>query len=118
MSVLVVDDDGAIRESLVAYLEEFGVENVRVAADGREAILLLNQDAPDVMLLDLMMPHVDGFQVLKAIRVGEVSRPGKIIVLSAHMDGAAADQIRTLGADACVGKPFSEWDLKLAIGLA
>ena len=118
MSFLVVDDDEAIRESLVAYLEEFGVDNVVQAVDGQQALRLLGQSSPDVLLLDLMMPNVDGFQVLQAIRTGKTPKPARIVVLSAHIARGAAAQIRELGADACVSKPFSERDLRAAIGLS
>ena len=118
MTVLVVDDDEAIRESLVAYLEEFGVEDVIQAVDGEQALRLLGQSPPDVLLLDLMMPNVDGFQVLQAIRTGKAPKPARIVVLSAHIDRGAAEQIRELGADACISKPFSEQELRAAIGLS
>ncbi len=119
LTALVVDDDDSIRESLLAYLEEFGFKNILAAKDGAAALRILATSAPDVLLLDLMMPVTDGFEVLKAIRTGKTAgRPGRVIVLSAHSDREMATRVIQLGADGYIGKPFTDADLMAALGLS
>ncbi len=115
-SALVVDDDPSIREAIVLLLEDMGVPHVSEAGDGVQAIEALNGPTPDVMVLDLMMPRMDGIEVLRAIRMGKTTgRPHRIIVLSAYIDHSAASQLKSLGADAWINKPFSLDELQRAI---
>ena len=66
----------------------------------------------DFLLLDLMMPKVDGYEVLKELRTGTYERPSKIIVMSAHAQPAELDSLMALGADAFMPKPFTLTDLE------
>lgn len=117
-SFLIVDDDQPIRENLVEFLEEFGFKDVREAADGRQALARLAESVPDVMMLDLMMPDVDGFDVLQALKgAGADLRLRRTVVLSAHVDRAVATQIRELGAYARIVKPFLDQDLRGVVGV-
>ncbi|HEX5501787.1 MAG TPA: response regulator [Thermomicrobiales bacterium] len=101
--VLVVDDDDDIREVLVAALREDGYA-VREAGSGRQALDILAAWPPDLILLDLMMPEMDG----RAFRAGQRERGlaagAPLIVVSASR--WADDQARELGAVAGVAKPF------------
>ena len=105
--VLVVDDDPAIRESM-AY--ELGVKGYTVvtAADGVEGVRAFESHKPDLVLTDLSMPRLDGFEVISAIRA---TSPTPIIVLSVR--GNDRDKVRALdlGADDFVTKPFSVEEL-------
>lgn len=100
--VLIVDDDENICELLRLYLEKDGFETV-VAGDGRQAIELAQKTAPDMILLDIMLPELDGWQVCREIRkTSEVP----IIMLTAK--GETFDKILglELGADDYITKPF------------
>jgi len=115
--VLVVDDEEDVCEAVSALLQELGVRDVGVARDGEEALAALERTPWDVMLLDLLMPRLDGFGVLTALREGRSSiRPGRIVVMSAHVRGTAASALRTLGADDLLVKPIELEDLAARIG--
>jgi DNA-binding response OmpR family regulator len=107
-SVLVVEDDPAIREGLVDALGFHG-HRVQQAADAPSATLAALRSACDIVLLDLMLPGGDGFDVLKEIRRLKPELP--VIVLTAR--GREADRVRglQLGADDYVVKPFSVREL-------
>ncbi len=102
-SVLVVDDEPMVREVLERYLTAEGF-SVGVAADGEEAIARFDERTPDLVLLDLMLPRVDGYEVFRRIRE-RASTP--VIMLTAR--GEETDRIvgLDLGADDYVTKPFS-----------
>ncbi|HEY0142266.1 MAG TPA: response regulator [Thermoanaerobaculia bacterium] len=101
--VLVVDDDADIRELLVTVLRRRDLV-VDVAAGGREAISLLHEHSYSVVLLDLMMPDVDGFAVLESIKLDVAVHPVVLVI-------TAADRVRVDSLDAqrihgVVRKPF------------
>ena len=80
VDILVADDTRALRSALVILLEEEGF-SVRLASDGEEALAQYRERRPDLMLLDIMMPKKNGYQVLKQIRRDDPSLP--VIFLSA-----------------------------------
>ncbi|MGH2991949.1 MAG: response regulator [Solirubrobacterales bacterium] len=101
--VLVVDDEPAVRDVLARYLERDGFD-VDTAADGEDAIARFDAARPDLVLLDLMLPRIDGFEVFRAIRARSES---PVIMLTAR--GDVTDRVVGLeiGADDYVSKPFS-----------
>jgi CheY-like chemotaxis protein len=105
--ILVVDDEPAIRETLSFMLEMEGFA-VAVAKDGEEALEQVQKLQPTVVLLDVMMPKLDGYKVCQAIKGQPETAKVKVIMLTAM--GQAADRARALaaGADAYVAKPFDE----------
>jgi two-component system KDP operon response regulator KdpE len=105
--ILVVDDDPAIRRSIVSELRGEGYETVE-AGDGREATAMVGRARPDLMLVDLAMPAMDGFAFITTIRK-TLRTP--IVVLSVR--GGEGDRVRALdlGADDFVSKPFSVAEL-------
>lgn len=105
--ILVVEDDAAIRRSIVAQLRSEGYE-VTEAGDGKEGLLHVTRDRPDVILTDLAMPTMDGFAFITTVRKTSAT---PIIVLSVR--GGEADRVRALdlGADDFVAKPFSVAEL-------
>ena len=109
-TVLVVEDERDIRELLRRYLERAG-HSVLTSGTGSEALLLLIDSAPDLVLLDLGLPDIDGFEVLQ--RATEVSIP--VIALTAR--SSVEDRIRGLerGADDYVTKPFSPQEVVLRV---
>jgi two-component system response regulator ResD len=104
-SVLVVDDEPTISEVVSAYLRRAGYET-RVAADGFDALDAVAQRPPDLIVLDLMLPGLDGLEVMRRVRDRSA-----VILLTAK--GAEADRVigLRLGADDYVVKPFSPAEL-------
>jgi CheY-like chemotaxis protein len=80
-SVLVVDDDADIRQALCEVFESEGLA-VRSASNGRQALALVRERAPDLILLDLMMPEMNGWEVLDALRGTDAAR--RVVVMSAY----------------------------------
>jgi DNA-binding response OmpR family regulator len=109
--ILVVDDDPKIVRLVRTYLEREGFRVVD-ATDGREALAAIAVEAPALVVLDLMLPHVDGLAVIRAVRRTDRT---PIIVLSAR--GTTADRIAGLseGADDYLPKPFSPAELVLRV---
>jgi two-component system response regulator MprA len=103
--VLVVDDDPDIRGLLAFTLEDEG-HDVRVAGDGEAALEALTVQPPDCMVLDLMMPGLDGFAVLRARRQQGLASDMRVLILTCRT--AERDYVRgwELGADEYVTKPF------------
>jgi len=113
--ILVIEDEPHLALALVDALQAEGFE-VLHAADGRSGLSLALREDPDAVLLDLMLPQLDGFQVLKALREDRLSAP--ILILSAR--GAEYDRIQGFeyGADDYVVKPFSMTELLLRLRAA
>lgn len=101
--VLVVDDESKIREILRRYLEEDGY-NVSEAADGDTALRVARDVAPDLVVLDVMMPGIDGIEVLRVLR-SESDVP--VILLTARTEEVDKLVGLSVGADDYVTKPFS-----------
>lgn len=108
MRILIVEDDRALAGMVARALEENGFTTV-CAADGEEGLLRLRGGAFDAVVTDVMMPRLDGFGLVRALRAEGRSVP--VIVLSAK--GAVTDRIRglELGADDYLAKPFSVSEL-------
>jgi len=108
-SVLVVDDEPTIREVVSRYLERAGYET-RVARDGAAALKAVEERSPDLIVLDLMLPGIDGLEVMRRVR-DRSERAAAIILLTAK--GEENDRIvgLRLGADDYVVKPFSPGEL-------
>lgn len=108
--VLIVDDDRDIRGILAFTMEDAGYD-VREAADGAEAIAAMEKRAPDCLVLDLMMPGIDGFGVLRSKRQLGLAPEARVILLTAKT--AERDYVRgwELGADEYLTKPFDPDDL-------
>jgi excisionase family DNA binding protein len=111
--ILVVDDDMIIVESIVQALEEdeFDYEVIS-ASDGFEAGLQVNHFKPDLLILDIMMPDIKGYEVCRKIKSSEETRHTKIIVLSAYLDDEKFARMKENGADVCFSKPLPLHQLK------
>lgn len=103
-TVLIVDDDHSIRSMLGFVFQDQGFQ-VQEAADGAEALDLLRQCGPDVMILDLMMPRVDGHGVLRARRDEALAPDCRIVILTAKPDAVDSVWCWQLGADEYFNKP-------------
>ncbi|MCF8109515.1 MAG: response regulator [Desulfohalobiaceae bacterium] len=114
--ILVVDDDPIIVETIVQALEE-DEHNYEVisASDGFEAGLQVNHFHPHVLILDIMMPDIKGYDVCKKIKSDPATRDIKIIVLSAYLDEEKFKWMKEHGADVCFSKPLPLPQLKKEI---
>lgn len=104
--ILIVDDDRQIVRVLRAYLEQDGFQAL-VAYDGEQALHALRHDKPDLVILDLMLPERDGWQLTRLVRSDPSLQHIPIIMLTARMEEADRVVGLELGADDYVTKPFS-----------
>ena len=110
LRVLVVEDDPDIAKLIAMYLDKGGCETQTVAS-GRDALTNIEARPPDVLILDLMLPHVDGLDVCRAVRANPATAALPIIMLTARGDEADRIVGLELGADDYVAKPFSPSEL-------
>lgn len=105
--VLVVDDDPAIIEMLVELLERDGRFEVQTAADGFEAGYRARAFRPHVVVLDFLLPDINGDAVIRKIREEPDLAETRIIIVSGNVDRQNVDRLLTVGADDFLQKPFS-----------
>jgi DNA-binding response OmpR family regulator len=108
-SVLIVDDEPNILLSLQFLMKKSGYE-VRTSKDGEEALAEIARAAPDLVLLDVMMPKIDGFSVCKTIKDNPEWKDVRIIMLTARGRDVEREKGLALGADDYITKPFSTND--------
>jgi DNA-binding response OmpR family regulator len=104
--ILVVDDDKSIVKVLVGYLEQSGYQTI-AAYDGDSALHALRRERPDLILLDLMMPNRDGWEVTQIIRADKMLATTPIIMLTARIEDTDKIVGLELGADDYIPKPFN-----------
>ncbi len=109
-SVLVVDDEPNIVVSLEFLLEQAGYQ-VRIAHDGQEAWEAIERQPPDLVLLDVMLPRLSGFDVCQKIREHPDLQRVRVVMLTAKGREVEVSKGLALGADAYISKPFSTQDL-------
>jgi DNA-binding response OmpR family regulator len=108
--ILIVDDEPNIVISLEYLMKREGFE-AEVAADGEAALEALSRRRPDLVVLDVMLPKLNGFEVCRRIRADPGSREVKILMLTAKGRETEVARGLGLGADAYVTKPFSTKDV-------
>ena len=108
--VLIVDDDPRIREFVRVNLEMDGFA-VREAGSADEGLAALEAEPPDLILLDVMMPQVDGWEMLQRVRERHGVDSIQVIMFSGQVSADAMDQAEAGGAQAFVGKPFNPQEL-------
>lgn len=109
-TILIVDDEPNIVLSLEYMLEQAGYR-VLVARDGQEALDTIARDTPDLVLLDVMLPKVSGFDVCQRVRTHPAWSRIRIVILSAKGREVEVAKGLALGADAYVTKPFATREL-------
>jgi len=114
LHILVVEDEPEVRATAVAILSSFGY-SVTAAADGEEALAALETAQPDLILSDVRMPGIDGFQLLERVRANPAWHQIPFIIVSAKAGSADLRMGMSLGADDYVTKPYRPLDLKKAI---
>jgi DNA-binding response OmpR family regulator len=112
--ILIVDDEPNIVMSLEFLMRREGF-GVKVARDGEEALDSVAAEQPDLVLLDVMMPKIDGFEVCRQLRANPALADMRIVMLSAKGREAEIKKGLTLGADGYVTKPFSTRDLVVQV---
>lgn len=112
--VLAADDDEDILDLVAFRLERSGYA-VIVARDGEEALELAAKELPDLAVLDVMMPKVDGFEVTRRLRAEEATSRIPIILLTARSQDADVQQGFEAGADDYLRKPFSPDELRARV---
>jgi DNA-binding response OmpR family regulator len=108
--ILIVDDDPYILMSLEFLMKKHGY-NVIVARNGTEALELVESQVPDLVLLDIMMPDVDGYAICKHIKTTPKLQSAKVVFMSAKTKEADIQKGYDLGASLYITKPFSTRDL-------
>ena len=103
--MLVVDDDEGLREYVRENLEAEGYV-VREAGGAEEALAALGEQSPDLILLDVMMPQVDGWETLRRIQEHTGVGAIPVIMFSGQVDERSAEEAASRGAQAFIGKPF------------
>lgn len=104
--VLVVDDDDAVREVTQVSLELVAGWEVEVASNGLQALELSSANAPDAILLDVMMPLMDGPTTLAGLRADPRTRDVPVVFLTAKVQPAERRRLEQLGAHGVLAKPF------------
>ncbi|WP_441248479.1 response regulator transcription factor [Kitasatospora sp. McL0602] len=112
--ILVVDDDPTVAEVVAGYLTRAGYQVDR-AADGRQALARAESFRPDLLVLDLMLPEIDGLEVCRRLRATEHGATLPVVMLTAKGDEADRILGLELGADDYVTKPFSPRELVLRV---
>jgi excisionase family DNA binding protein len=108
--VLIVDDDEQVREYVRVNLEVEGY-NVREAGNAEEGLRALEESQPDLVLLDVMMPQVDGWEMLQLLHERHGADAVPVVMFSGKVDEAAADEAAERGAQGFIGKPFDPGQL-------
>jgi DNA-binding response OmpR family regulator len=107
--VLIVDDDESVRRTLKDYLSLYGIPVLGVGRDGYEAIDLFEKLQPDVVLLDITMPNLDGFGALETIQ--RKNENAKVIMLTAHAESDYKFAAKTLKSCVYITKPYEMQDV-------
>lgn len=110
LTVLIADDEPGILLSLEFLMKKEG-HRVFIARDGAEALDLIKREKPDLLLLDIMMPKMDGYQLCQFVKGTPAYRHGKVIFLSAKSKEADIQRGYDVGADLYLPKPFSTREL-------
>lgn len=113
MRVLLADDHGIVRRGLRSLIEEAGLSVVAEAADGLEAIRLTEEHRPDLLILDIGMPRLNGIEV--AARSQKLDRPPRVIILSMHADESYIIRALAAGARGYLLKDATDEDLLPAL---
>ena len=113
--ILIVDDDEAMVKAMTRFLRLDGRFDIDHAYDGIQAGEKFIQQQPDLVILDLRMPRVNGFQLCKAIKNDNLAKGVKVLIVSGVIDYEHPENIARLQADGVLAKPFDNQQLKRKI---
>ncbi len=108
--VLLVEDEKNVILGVRTCLDAVGYD-IEIVEDGQEALDAVNREYPDLILLDLLLPKVDGFEVLKTLKENEDTASIPVIVLTAKAEDEDRQRVMDLGADNYMTKPFKPQEL-------
>ncbi|MDD5129320.1 MAG: response regulator [Candidatus Omnitrophica bacterium] len=109
--ILVVDDEPDIMDVATVRLKHLGYEIIP-AVDAEEALVILQKDTPDLILLDLLLPRMQGDELCKKLKADEQYKNIPVILFTASAVRASLpDRVKEMGADACIMKPFEPEEL-------
>ncbi|MFQ5993121.1 MAG: response regulator, partial [Nitrospiraceae bacterium] len=103
--ILIIEDDPALRDELVEALSWERQYEVQAAQEGYEGLIKVGTFSPHLLILDLRMPGLDGFQVCKQVKEDPATRSIKILAITGYPEHDSRDRILKLGADAFLEKP-------------
>ena len=106
-TILIVDDEEAVRTLIAATLGDALRYSLVLAADGEEALYLIQKHAPDLLVLDIMMPNKDGYAVCRELRNDPATREMKVLMLTALAQESDHQKALELGVEDYMVKPFS-----------
>ncbi len=109
--ILVVDDDPRNRKLLEAFLQADGY-TVRACDSGASALSAVSEHRPDVILLDAMMPGMDGFETVRRLRAQPETRAIPVLMVTALDDAASRQRLASAGISDILTKPIDRWQLK------
>src|SRR5579883_999509 len=115
--ILVIDDSAMMRKIILRLLAQAGVAAAPAieAADGAEALALLSQHTPALVLCDINMPSLSGLELLARIREGQLARGAPIVMITTENSEAQVRQAIALGARGYIRKPFTVDDIKSTV---
>lgn len=116
--ILVVDDDAVIREVVAACLQRLGSWDVLTAASGKDALRQADTEKIDAIVLDVMMPEMDGFAVLQCLRSNPTTQLIPVVLLTANSCLPNPDRLPKLGVVLTIFKPFDPVDFVRQIAQA
>lgn len=111
LKILCAEDEADIRRIVALSLEMVGGHEVILCENGREAVTLAAEKLPDLIILDVMMPELDGTEALKHIQECPKTAKIPVVFLTARIQGAEVEAYRELGAVNVIGKPFHPVEL-------
>ncbi|MFP6594956.1 MAG: response regulator [Dehalococcoidia bacterium] len=119
IKVVLIEDEKSLRDVIEEGLVELFGCKVTALSDGESGLAYLRENGADVLLIDLLMPGVNEFDVLERIQSGNEipNRPERVTAMSALTDRDTMQTLRALGVDTVLPKPFSLKELRLALGL-
>jgi CheY-like chemotaxis protein len=109
--ILIIDDDAALLDTLWEALSWEGRYKVEVAQDGYEGLIKVGSFAPRLLVLDIRMPGLNGFQVCRRVKADPATRDVRILATTGHGGAHTREQILEAGADGFLAKPISLDDL-------
>ncbi len=106
-TLVYIDDDASLRSIVEIALATIGNYEVKLCSSGLEALEILQDFHPDMILLDLVMPEMDGFETLEKIRQIESLKNIPVVFMTAHSDARTLKSFRQAGAAGSISKPFN-----------
>ncbi|MEM1307887.1 MAG: response regulator [Cyanobacteria bacterium P01_D01_bin.71] len=116
--ILIIDDEADIREATQICLEITGHWEVLKASSGQEGIAIATNEIPDAILLDIMMPEMDGLTILKKLQTNTKTRRIPVIILTAKAQSSEQRQFRQLNVSSVITKPYDPLTLSDQISMA